>query len=69
MVPRDVAVVSMDSDPAPLYPSLDVACIPSGIEEVADTLVGLLLARLHGKKEKSPEVIVLPTMFYKGNTI
>ena len=68
-VPRDVAVVSMDSDPAPLYPSLDVACIPSGIEGVAEALVKLLLERLHGKKQKAPEVLLLPTMFYKGNTI
>lgn len=67
-VPRDVAVVSMDSDPSPLYPALDVACIPSGIEEVADTLVGLISARLHGKK-RAPEAVVLPTAFHEGETI
>lgn len=68
VIPRDVAVVSMDSDPSPLHPTLDVACIPSGIEEVADTLVKLLSARLRGKK-KHPEVIVLPTAFHEGETI
>ena len=69
LIPRDVAVVSMDSTPSPLHTTLDVACIPSGIEEVAKTLVDLLSARLCGKKGKSPEVIVLPTAFHEGETI
>ncbi len=68
LVPRDVAVISMDSDPSPLYPTLDVACIPSGIDEVAETIVRLLRTRLRGKKH-APEVVVLPTAFHEGETI
>lgn len=66
-VPRDVAVVSMDSDPSPLHAVLDVSCVPSGIEEVCDGVIKALDALVNGKN--IPREIVIPTCFHTGETI
>ena len=68
-VPRDCSVVSMDSDPSPLDPRLDVACIPSGIEEICDVALRLLRERMHTDNPNTPRKIVLDSNFYTGESV
>lgn len=67
-VPRDVAVISLDNDPAPLDTVLDVSCIPSEIEERCDAALQLLNERIREKKPNTPCQILLPTRFHAGDT-
>ena len=68
-VPRDFSVVSMDSDPSPLDPRLDVACIPSGIEEICDVALRLLRERMHTDNPNTPRQIVLDSNFHTGESV
>ncbi|MBQ9086150.1 MAG: LacI family DNA-binding transcriptional regulator [Clostridia bacterium] len=69
-VPRDISVVSMDNDPFPLHPSLDVAHIPSGIDEMCAEAMRLLHERIKSREAHIPPAFVeLKSTFHEGNTI
>lgn len=68
-VPQDMSVISMDSDPFPLDPSLDVTCILSDIEKRCETAMKLLNERIHSGHPNTPRHIVLPATFHSGNTV
>lgn len=68
LIPRDVAVLSLDNDPAPLDAVLDVSCVPSEIEARCDAALQLLQDRMHKKHPHSPSRIVLPSHFHIGDT-
>ena len=67
-VPREVSVISMDSDPDPLDGELDVSCLPSGIEEVCEQVLQALHRRIRAPRRSAPERITLHSTFYSGDT-
>ncbi len=68
-VPEDVSVISLDNDPFPIHASLDVACIPSGIEEVCSEAMKLLRERIGSATPNAACHIRLESKFHEGNTI
>lgn len=68
-IPQDFSVISMDSDPAPLDPMLDVTCIPSGIELICQTALRVLRERMRTDDPNSPELIVLENEFHEGESV
>ena len=69
-VPNDISVVSMDSDPSPIHPQLDVACIPSDTERICAGAMRILGERL-GKPHPNddPIHIRLDASFHEGKTL
>ena len=67
-VPDDVSVISMDSDPSPIHPSLDVACIPSDIERICSEAMTVLCERIE-KTEQSSTHVNINSTFHIGNTL
>lgn len=69
-VPTDVSVISMDSDPYPLHPTLDVACIPSDIERLCAEAMKILCDRIGNNSPNLPALqIELDSSFHIGNSI
>ena len=68
-VPRDLSVISMDNEPSPLDPQMDVACIPSDIERRCAIAMELLEERMHAEQPNALRHIVLPTVFHPGQSI
>lgn len=69
-VPEDISVVSMDNDPFPIHPQLDVACIPSDTERICAGTMQILRERL-GKPSpnENPIHIRLEATFHEGKTV
>ncbi len=65
--PAQMSVISMDSDPAPLDPELDVACIPPEIERCCEVAVRMLGERLRG--EAGDAFVRIPTRFWPGESL
>ena len=68
-VPGEVSVISMDNDPLPLHASLDVSCIPSGIDEVCAEVIKLMRKRVGSETPNVSEHISLSSDFHEGNTV
>ncbi len=69
-VPGDISVISMDNDPYPLHPTLDVAHIPSGIDEMCAEAMKFLYERIESSdSHSSPAFVELRSAFHEGNTI
>jgi len=68
-IPDDVSVISMDNDPSELHPSLDVACIPSGIEACCDGIMEALNRSLHSPGTQRNVTIEIPSEFHVGHTV
>ena len=68
-VPKDLSVISMDNEPSPLDPHVDVACIPSEIENRCAIAIQLLEERMHTEHPNTLRHIVLPTVFHIGQSI
>ena len=68
-VPRDVSVLSLDNDPYPLHPTLDVSCIPSGIEVLCEQVMRILGERMRTPHPNMPAHILLSADFHAGKTI
>lgn len=69
-VPEDVSVISMDNDPYPLHPTLDVACIPSDIERLCAEAMKILCDKIGKKSPNIPAFQVeLDSSFHIGNSI
>ena len=69
-VPDDVTVVSMDNDPSPIHPRLDVACIPSDTERICAGAMKILGEKLGtAAPNESPIHIRLDAVFHAGETI
>ncbi len=69
-VPRDISVVSMDSDPCPLHPQLEVACIPSDTERICAGAMRILREKLGTPApNENPIHIRLDAAFHEGETV
>ena len=69
-VPKDVSVISMDNDPFPLHPTIDVACIPSDIERLCSEAMKILCDRIGDTSKNAHTTCVeLASSFYVGNSI
>ena len=67
-VPGEVAVISMNNDPAPIHPTLDVTCIDSGIVPTCNAVMELLAERIRVIPCPKPRIITLPSEFHIGET-
>ena len=67
-VPGEVAIISMNSDPAPIYPTMDVSCIDSGIVNICNAAMELLAERIRVIPCPKPRIIALPSVFHIGET-
>ena len=68
-VPQDLSVISMDNEPFPLDPYIDIACIPSDIEHRCMMAMELLEERMFTEQPNTSRHIVLPTAFHIGQSI
>lgn len=68
-VPEDMSVISMDSDPFPIHPTLDVAHIPSATEEICAEAMKLLHLRIKNGNTNLSETINVDSCFIRGNSI
>lgn len=68
-VPEEVSVISMDSDPDPVHPTREVACIPSEIETVCAAMVRALSERIRSKHPNAPQIMEVSTRFVRGDTV
>lgn len=69
-VPEDISVVSMDNDPCPIHPQLDVACIPSDTARICAGAMSILRDKLGSPSpNKDPIHIRLNASFHRGETI
>ena len=69
-IPNDVSVVSLDNDPSPLHPRLDVACIPSDTERICAGAMQILRERLGSPRpNENPIRIRLDASFHEGKTL
>lgn len=69
-VPRDISVVSMDSDPTPLHSELSVACIPSDTERICAGAMRILREKLGTPApNENPIHIRLDATFSEGATL
>ena len=68
-VPDEVSVISMDNDPFPIHPSLDVSCIPSGIESVCQAAMSVLRERIGSDSPNSPLNVNIDSEFHTGQTL
>ena len=68
-VPKDISVVSMDNDPFPIHHSIDVAHIPSAIDEICAEAMKLLHEGVRSDAQNSPSLIEVGSCFYIGNSI
>ena len=67
--PRDMSVVSMDNDPPPVDPHIDISCIPSEIERSCAIAMQLLEERMFTTQPNALCNIVIPTSFHVGRSI
>lgn len=68
-IPEDVSVISMDNDPYPVHTSLDVACIPSGIDEICEQAMKYLHERIGTDNPNAPCLCTINSTFHVGNTV
>ena len=68
-IPEDISVISMDSDPGDLHPTLDVSCIPSGIEATCEGIMTALHRAISLKESVDTVSITVPSEFHHGNTV
>ncbi len=68
-VPEDMSVISMDSDPFPIHPTIDVAHIPSETEHLCAQALKLLHERIKNESAAPDAYVEVSTSFYKGNSI
>lgn len=68
-IPGDISVISMDDDPAELHPTLDVSCIPSGIEATCDGIMSVLNSVLSASEPMGKKIISIPSEFHIGETV
>lgn len=68
-VPCGMSVVSMDSEPAPLDPTLDVTCLLSGIEDTCELALRLLRERMHTDAPNEPCEYSYALEFHSGNSV
>jgi len=67
-VPRDVAVIAMNNDPAPIHPTLDVSCIDSGIVPICAEVMRLLDETVRVSPPPKPRIVSVPSVFHIGKT-
>lgn len=67
-VPGEVAVISMNNDPAPIHPTIDVSCIDSGIVPTCNAVMELLAERIRVIPCPKPRIITIPSVFHIGET-
>ena len=68
-IPRDMSVVSMDNDPPPVDPHMDISCIPSEIERSCAIAMQLLEERMFSTQPNALCNIVIPSSFHIGGSI
>ena len=68
-IPEDVSVISMDSDPAPLDPCLDVAYIDSDNERACAEAIRMLKSRIGVQNPNSPAVVKHIATLHLGETV
>jgi LacI family transcriptional regulator len=69
-VPEDISIISMDNDPSPIHPQLDVACIPSDTERICAGAMQILREKLGiSAPNDNPIRITLDATFHEGETI
>lgn len=68
-IPDDLSVISMDSDPDPIHRGYDVCRIPSGINEICESIMAALNHRLNPSVHKIYADLTVPSEFYCGNTV
>ena len=68
-IPDDLSVISMDSDPSPIHPNLDVSRIPSGIDEICRAIMSALNYSLNPGTHKKSDSLTVPSEFYRGETV
>jgi LacI family transcriptional regulator len=68
-VPDEMSVISMDNDPSELHPSLDVSCIPSGIEETCLGIMTALNRALLSPNPHRSDTVRIPSKFHLGETV
>lgn len=68
-IPHDMSVVSMDNDPPPVDPHMDISCIPSEIERVCAIAMQLLEERVCTTHPNTLCNIVIPSVFHVGQSI
>lgn len=69
-VPKDVSVISMDSDPYPLHKTLDIACIPSDIERLCAESMKILCDKIGRPSPNAHTLCVeLTSSFHIGDSI
>lgn len=69
-VPEDISVVSLDNDPSPIHPQLDIACVPSDTERICAGAIQILRQRLGtSSPNENPICIHLDATFHKGQSI
>ena len=68
-VPQDMSVVSMESDPPPISPALDVSCVLSSIEKICESAIGLLRERMRTDTPNEPITVDVIPKFHVGESI
>ncbi len=68
-VPGDMSVISMDSDPFPIHPEIDIAHIPSETDTLCAEALKLLHERINAETTVFTTHIEVSSRFYKGNSI
>ena len=68
-IPKDVSVISMDSDPSPLHAVLDVTRIDTDIESACNEAIKLIKSRIGSSEPNSPFTVEHNAVFCKGETV
>lgn len=67
-VPRDVSVVGFDDIPAAAFHYPSLTTIRQPLERMGETAAEILIARIEGEKELSPEIAVQPEIVVREST-
>ena len=68
IIPDELSVISMDSDPSPIYRNLDVSRIPSGIERICEAIMSALNHKLNPSIHENAASLTVLSEFYIGET-